>query len=121
MGSGELRYDILQIVLPNVMYSVNHHLTDADLGCADFDLKFPYILTSCSAHSAKMTSAQAESGREWNSQNLGNPNSGPRADGSPCTDFIIWSSLSITFRKGGGRIAYFGSDPVAFANLGTDV
>ena len=43
------------------LYMVNHHLVD--LGWFDFDLDVPPVLTTCSAHSAKIASAQQESGR----------------------------------------------------------
>ena len=46
---------------------MNHHL--ADLGWVDIDLEVPLILPI--AHSAKLSSAQAESGRQWIIQNQG--------------------------------------------------
>ena len=61
---------------------MNHHL--ADLGWVDFALDVLVILPTCSAYSAKLSSAQAEFVRQWNGQNQGQPNSGTRGDGSPC-------------------------------------
>ena len=46
----------------------------ADLGWVDFDLSVPPILPSCPAASAKFPSAQAELGRQWNTQNSSQPN-----------------------------------------------
>ena len=60
---------------------MSHHL--ADLGWIDFDSAVPSTLPSCSAHSAKLSSAQAELGRQWNSQDQSQPklpNPGPRGD-----------------------------------------
>ena len=68
------------------MYRVNYH--PADLGWVDFNLDDPPILPSCSAHSAKLSSATAESGRQWNSQNHNQPNLGAR----------WWFTLYINFR-----------------------
>ena len=42
------------------------------------------MLPSCTATSAKFQSAQAELGRQWNTQNPSQPNPGLRADESPC-------------------------------------
>ena len=39
-------------------------------------------MTSCFAHSAKISSAQAESGRQWKSLNQSHLNPGPRGEGS---------------------------------------
>ena len=46
----------------------------SDLGWVDFHMDFTLILPSCSAHSAYLTSAQAESCRQWNNQNQSQPN-----------------------------------------------
>ena len=52
----------------------------ADVGwCSVFT-----ILPGCSANSAKMSSAQAESGKQRNCQGQSQPNQGPRADETPC-------------------------------------
>ena len=66
----------------NYLYRVSHllvHLVWVDcwFGCST-------ILPSCSAASAKFPSAQAECGRQWNSQTLSQPNPDTRGDGSPC-------------------------------------
>ena len=74
-------------------YRVTHLL--ANLGWVDFDLGCSTILPSCSAASAKFPPAQAELGRQWNSQNASQPNPGSPGDGSPCT--------TITARTDGGR------------------
>ena len=65
----------------STIYRVNNHL--GDLGWVNFDLDVPPILTSCSVHSAKLPSAQAHSGTQWNSQ----PN--PSTRGSPCI-YVIY-------------------------------
>ena len=51
-------------------------------GWVDFNLGVP---PSCPVAFAKLPSAQAESARQWNTQNPSQPNPGPRADGTPCT------------------------------------
>ena len=43
-------------------------------GWVEFDLDVPPILASCSSYSAKLSSAQAESGRQWNSKNKSQTN-----------------------------------------------
>ena len=42
------------------------------------------MLRSCPAHSVKFSSAKAELGRQWNTQNQSQPNPGAREDGTPC-------------------------------------
>ena len=42
-------------------------------------------MPNCPAASAKLPSAQAELGRQWNNQNSCQPNPGSRPDGPPCT------------------------------------
>ena len=64
-------------------YRVSHQVSE--LGLVDFDLDVQLILPRCSASSANLPSAQAESGNQWSSQNQSQPNLGPRSDGSPCT------------------------------------
>ena len=44
------------------LYRVAHHVSD--LGWVDFDLDVPLYSLTCSAHSASLSSAQAESGRQ---------------------------------------------------------
>ena len=63
-----------------------------DLGWVDFDLGVTPISSCCPAASAKFQSAQAEFGRQWNTQNPSHPNPGLRADESPCTDHIFPTS-----------------------------
>ena len=58
-----------------------------DLCWFDFDFEVPLILPSCSAYSAYRSSAQAESGRKWNSQNQSQPN--PDVIGHPKWLFTI--------------------------------
>ena len=58
----------------------------SDLGWVNFYLEVPLIFTSCSAHSAHVSSAQAELGRQRNIQNPSQPNPGPRPAGTP---FIV--------------------------------
>ena len=47
------------------------------------------ILPGCTATSAKFQSAQAELGRQWNTQNPSQPNPGLRADESPWKDELL--------------------------------
>ena len=42
-------------------------------------------MPSCLVSSAKFSSAQAESGRQWNTKSPSQPNPGARADGTPCS------------------------------------
>ena len=58
----------------------------------DFDSDLPPILPCCSANSAKLSSVQAESGRQCKSQNQSQPNQGQRGDDSPCRtrEPIFW-------------------------------
>ena len=66
-----------------VLYWVTHHFW------VDFDLDIPLMLWSCSSDNSiyvSSSSAQAESGRLWSSQNQSQPNRGPRRDGPPCTE-----------------------------------
>ena len=61
----------------------------SDMGWVDFDLDVPRILPTYFAHSAYLSSAQAESGRQWNIQHLSQPNLGPRRDGPPCMEVTL--------------------------------
>ena len=54
---------------PYTFHRVSHLLVD--LGWVDFDFGLPL---SCPVASAKFPSAQAELGRQWNTQNLSQPN-----------------------------------------------
>ena len=49
-------------------YRVAHRVSD--LGWVDFDLDIPLIFPNCYAHSAYLSSAQSETGKQWK-QNLG--------------------------------------------------
>ena len=97
-------------------YRVNHHF--ADLGWIDFDSYAPPTLTTCSssAHSAKISSARAESGREWNSQNQSHPNPGPRGDSSPCILFLTDSQL--THQCGPRDVEVWVDEPAAVRDHG---
>ena len=57
----------------------------SDRGWVDFDLDVPPILPNCSAYSAYLSPAKAESGRQRNSKNQSKPNPGPTPAGTPCT------------------------------------
>ena len=52
------------MLLPETIYWVIQQVSD--LGWVDSDLNVPAILPSCFAHSAYLSSAQAELGRQWN-------------------------------------------------------
>ena len=73
-------YDDEQVPLlfiePVIVYRVIQQVPD--LGWVNFDLDVPLILPRCSAHSAYLSSAQAESGRESINQNPYRLIPGPR-------------------------------------------
>ena len=57
------------------------------LGWVEYGLRYSTILPSCSATSANFTTAQAETGRAWKSQNQPNHTAWP--DALPCTLDLI--------------------------------
>ena len=65
-------------------YRVIHQVSDP--GWVVFYFDVPFIMPWLIARSARLSSAQAKSGRQWNSQNHSQPNSGPQPDESPCTN-----------------------------------
>ena len=56
----------------------------SDFCWVDLDLDVPLILANCCAHSAYLSSAQADLGREWNIQNQSQPNPSQKPSGTPC-------------------------------------
>ena len=66
---------------PN-LYRVTNLL--ANLYWVDFDLGCSTILPAAQPLLAKFPPAEAESGRQWNSQNPSQPIPGSPGDGSPC-------------------------------------
>ena len=62
-----------------------YRVTQQILDLVDFELDVPPILPSFSTYSVYLSPAQAESGRQWNSQNQSQPNPGPRPALSPCS------------------------------------
>ena len=75
----------------------------SNLGWVDLDLECSTILPSCSAVSAEIPSAQAESARQWNCQNQGQPNPTIRPDAPPCICLILYDSRLCIIKRGAWR------------------
>ena len=69
------------------MYRVAHLVVH--LGWVDLEFESSTVLPNCPAAPAKFPPAQAESGRQWNTQISSQPNPGARPDEPPCrVDFL---------------------------------
>ena len=83
LGCWSLRSGIA-CLLTNQVVSTGCFICLADLIWVELDLECYTILSSCSVVSAKVPSAQAETGRLRNTQDQSHPKQGPWADGTPC-------------------------------------
>ena len=64
------------------LYRVAHLVVH--LGWVDLEFESSTVLPNCPAAPAKFPPAQAESGRQWNTQISSQPNPGARPDEPPC-------------------------------------